>query len=165
MHVGEYIKYRREHLGYTQQRVADDLAVSKQAVYKWEKKLAMPDIMILPALAGVLRVSPRMIVDLIWLYGEENLVGHFIFVSVNEPSGERYTIQAYEFDDFAVATKLFEDICAGKNPNVMAVLADYKKYDPARTFQVTITETAYDDDGAEPTNSLLIDSFDLTSLI
>jgi hypothetical protein len=106
-----------------------------------------------------------MIVDLIWLYGEDNLVRHFIFVSVNEPSGERYTIQAYEFNDFAVASKLFEDICAGKNPNVMDVLADYKKYDPARTFQVTMTETAYDADGVEPTNSLLIDSFDLTSLI
>ena len=57
MTLGQHIAARRKSLGLTQQRLADTLHVSFQAVSKWENDQTMPDISMLAPLARVLRTS------------------------------------------------------------------------------------------------------------
>ena len=52
--VGAYIMILRKARKYTQQRLAEKLGVSHQAVSNWERGESMPDISILPKLAAVL---------------------------------------------------------------------------------------------------------------
>lgn len=52
--IGTIIMKKRKQLGYTQQKIADYLNVSFQAVSKWEKGMAYPDISLLPQLAHLL---------------------------------------------------------------------------------------------------------------
>lgn len=55
--IGEIIMKKRKQLGYTQQRIADCLHVSFQAVSRWENGTAYPDISLLPQLARVLETT------------------------------------------------------------------------------------------------------------
>lgn len=55
--IGEQIKALRKQNGMTQEELADLLGVSNQSVSKWENHLTAPDTSLLPALAGVFRVS------------------------------------------------------------------------------------------------------------
>ena len=55
--VGAYIMILRKARKYTQQRLADKLGVSHQAVSNWERGTSMPDIAILPKLAALLGTS------------------------------------------------------------------------------------------------------------
>ena len=57
MELGYKIKQLRYKAGLTQEQLAEQLGVSAQAVSKWENAVAMPDITLLPALAGVFGVS------------------------------------------------------------------------------------------------------------
>jgi len=52
--VGAYIMILRKARKYTQQRLAEKLGVSHQAVSNWERGESMPDISILPKLAALL---------------------------------------------------------------------------------------------------------------
>lgn len=52
--IGTIIMKKRKQLGYTQQKIADYLNVSFQAVSKWENGTAYPDISLLPRLAHIL---------------------------------------------------------------------------------------------------------------
>ena len=52
--IGTIIMKKRKQLGYTQQKIADCLNVSFQAVSKWENGTAYPDISLLPQLAHIL---------------------------------------------------------------------------------------------------------------
>lgn len=52
--IGTIIMKKRKQLGYTQQKIADYLNVSFQAVSKWENGTAYPDISLLPQLAHIL---------------------------------------------------------------------------------------------------------------
>lgn len=52
--IGKTIMKKRKQMGYTQQKIADCLNVSFQAVSKWENGTAYPDISQLPKLAHVL---------------------------------------------------------------------------------------------------------------
>lgn len=57
MNINEIIKEKRKALGMTQEQIADLLGVSAPAVNKWEKGATYPDIMLLPALARLLKTD------------------------------------------------------------------------------------------------------------
>ena len=165
MHIGEYIKYRRRSLGYTQQQLADRLSVSKQAVNKWEKCLSLPNIMLLPELGFVLKKSPYFLTEIIWRGNYEGKLTHFVFLSVTEKNGESYVIRTYEAKDFPTAADCFEEIRMGNNTNILQYLADFYDHDHSRTFNINLEEYEYSalegiDDGG-----FLIDSRDITSLV
>lgn len=54
MSIGAVIASKRKALGMTQKDLAEKLTVSFQAVSKWEKDAAHPDVELLPALAEIL---------------------------------------------------------------------------------------------------------------
>ena len=57
MQIGSMIMKKRKELGYTQQALAEKLNVSYQAVSKWEKGTACPEISLLPILAEIFGIS------------------------------------------------------------------------------------------------------------
>ena len=57
MALGETILSRRKALALTQEQVAERLGVTPQAVYKWEKGLACPDVQLLSPLARLLETD------------------------------------------------------------------------------------------------------------
>ncbi len=164
MRIGEYIKCRRSALGYTQQSLADSLSVSKQAVNKWENDLSLPDIMIIPELAAILKVSTQFIMDAIWLGNSEALISHFVFISAVEKSGEAYVIHVIESKDYLPAKERYDSICGGGD-GIIKVAAEYYEHDNSRRIIITLEESEYDRDGEFPARSLMIESCDLTCLI
>ncbi len=64
MNIGSKIKQLRRTSGLTQEQLASRLAVSAQTVSKWENSVAMPDITLLPALAGEFGISIDELFDL-----------------------------------------------------------------------------------------------------
>ena len=55
--IGERIAYLRRLNAMTQEELAERLSVSAQAVSKWEQKINLPDILLLPEIADVFGVS------------------------------------------------------------------------------------------------------------
>ena len=55
--IGEKIKELRKAQDVTQEKLADYLNISYQAVSKWENGLALPDITLIPALSNVFGVT------------------------------------------------------------------------------------------------------------
>lgn len=167
MRIGEYIKYKRQALGYSQKQFADRLGISKQAVSKWENGTALPDIMTIPDIACILRVKRESLVKIIWIGETGERVAHFVSLNVEEKNSFGYLIKVYEIDDFLYAKEIYDNICAGQNELVMQTLIDYYTYDPFRTFTVTLSESvSYDEDeDEEPYKALLIESHELNSLI
>ena len=165
MRIGEYIKYKRQTLGYSQKQFAERLAISKQAVSKWENGTSIPDIMMLPNIAYILKVKAEFLVKIIWMGETGECVRHFIFVNVKDKHQPSYAVQIYEVDDFLYAKEVYDKICSGQNELVMQTLIDYYEYDPSRTFTVTLSEAVYYAEDDEPYKSLLIESYELNSLI
>ncbi len=64
MNIGNKIKQYRQRSGLTQEQLASRLSVSAQSVSKWENSVAMPDITLLPVLAGEFGVSIDELFDL-----------------------------------------------------------------------------------------------------
>ena len=62
--IGEKIKELRKAQDITQDKLADYLKISYQAVSKWEKGVALPDITLLPKLANFFGVSADELLDL-----------------------------------------------------------------------------------------------------
>lgn len=62
--IGEKIKKLRKAQDITQEKLADYLNISYQAVSKWENGLALPDIALLPKLANFFGVSTDELLDL-----------------------------------------------------------------------------------------------------
>lgn len=62
--IGEKIKELRKSQDITQEKLADYLNISYQAVSKWENELALPDITLLPKLANFFGVSTDELLDL-----------------------------------------------------------------------------------------------------
>ena len=61
MPMNQKIREKRKELGLTQEQVAEYLGVSTPAVSKWESGASYPDIMLLPALARVLKTEPNVL--------------------------------------------------------------------------------------------------------
>ena len=57
MEIGTQIKQLRTQRGITQETLAEQLSVSPQAVSKWERGAATPDIQLLPAISAFFGVS------------------------------------------------------------------------------------------------------------
>lgn len=57
MKISQIIREKRKQLGLTQESVAEYLGVSTPAVSKWENGTTYPDIMLLPALARLLKTD------------------------------------------------------------------------------------------------------------
>lgn len=55
--IGNIIANKRKELGMTQQKLAEQLNVSFQAVSKWENGTTIPDTLLLPQLAFLLKTS------------------------------------------------------------------------------------------------------------
>lgn len=60
--IGNFIAKKRKELGMTQQKLAEQLNVSFQAVSKWENGTTVPDTLLLPQLSYVLKTSVDSIV-------------------------------------------------------------------------------------------------------
>lgn len=63
MNIGNKIRELRKQRGITQEQLADSIGVSFQAVSKWEKNIALPDIALVPALASYFGVSTDVLFD------------------------------------------------------------------------------------------------------
>ncbi len=57
MTIGKNIAELRKSRGLTQEQLADTLGVSSQSVSKWENEVTMPDIMLLPVIAGCFDIT------------------------------------------------------------------------------------------------------------
>ncbi len=57
MTIGERIKYYRIEKGITQERLANELYISNQAVSKWERNASLPDVSLIAKIAHILGVS------------------------------------------------------------------------------------------------------------
>ena len=55
--IGQRIRDKRKQLGITQAELANQLQITNKAVSKWETGESMPDILLLPKLSEILRVS------------------------------------------------------------------------------------------------------------
>lgn len=55
--IGLKIAYYRKLNGLTQEELAEKAGVSTQAVSKWEQQISCPDIMLLPILANIFRIT------------------------------------------------------------------------------------------------------------
>ena len=64
MEIGAKIKQLRIKAGLTQEQLANALGISAQSVSKWENAVTMPDVALLPLLAGELGVSIDELFDL-----------------------------------------------------------------------------------------------------
>ena len=57
MTIGKNIADLRKNSGMTQEQLAEMLGVSSQTISKWENEVTMPDIMLLPVLAGCFDIT------------------------------------------------------------------------------------------------------------
>ena len=57
MTIGKNIADLRKSNGMTQEQLAETLGVSSQTVSKWENEITMPDIMLLPVIAGCFDIT------------------------------------------------------------------------------------------------------------
>ncbi len=57
MSIGSQIALHRRLLNMTQEELGKLVGVSNQAVSKWESEVSMPDIMLLPRIAGALEIT------------------------------------------------------------------------------------------------------------
>ena len=62
--IGEKIKELRKAQDVTQEKLADYLNISYQAVSKWENGLALPDLSLIPALANFFGVTSDYLLDI-----------------------------------------------------------------------------------------------------
>ena len=58
MEIGNQIKALRQRKGVTQEALAEHLGVTAQAVSKWERGTASPDISLLPSLSAFCPMTP-----------------------------------------------------------------------------------------------------------
>ena len=83
LRLAENIARFRKSRGYTQEELAKRLSISSQAVSKWENAQSLPDISLLPALAGLLETDI------------DTLMGYIPKKKAVTPYEERYKIEEY----------------------------------------------------------------------
>ena len=71
LYLSENLRNFRKRQGMTQEDVAEAVFVSPQSVSKWERGETMPDIEILPALAGLLGVSVDALLGVDRIHADE----------------------------------------------------------------------------------------------
>ena len=57
--LGTAIRQAREEKGMSQERLAEELGVSRQAVSKWERGLGYPDVSLINDLSSILGVDAK----------------------------------------------------------------------------------------------------------
>lgn len=57
MHIGEKIKMLRTAKGLSLEQLAQEIGVTRQAIYKYEQGVSLPTILVAKQLARVFRVS------------------------------------------------------------------------------------------------------------
>lgn len=77
--IGRTIQCLRKAKGVTQEKMAQQIGVTFQAISKWENEYTLPDIMLLPAIAEYFGVSIDDLFQYKWnaLTGKERLI-HFM---------------------------------------------------------------------------------------
>ena len=98
--LGKKIATRRKERGFTQDELAEQLAVSPQAVSKWENDLSCPDIQLLPKLAELLGCTvddlltdrPRPVTELVPPERRKSVEEMMFRVVVNSTDGDRVRI-------------------------------------------------------------------------
>ena len=77
MNIGERIQELRKKSSMTQEQLAELLRVSPQAISKWERGVANPDLYLIPDIAEIFSVSAdyllRDIVSTRNLYGDKQI--------------------------------------------------------------------------------------------
>ena len=78
--IGKTIQCLRKAKGVTQEKMAQQIGVSFQAISKWENESTMPDIMMLPALADYFGVSIDELFQYKWnaLTSKERLISFML---------------------------------------------------------------------------------------
>jgi transcriptional regulator with XRE-family HTH domain len=87
MIIGEMIKEIRENAGLSQEQFAEKLAVSRQAVSKWERRVAMLDIENIMYISNIFNVSLDTIIK-----GDKNMENKLITDSKNAKFGSKLLI-------------------------------------------------------------------------
>lgn len=113
MDIGSKIKQLRLHAGMTQEQLAAKLGISAQSVSKWETAVTMPDITLLPILAGELGVS---IDDLFDLTAEQK----FHRIERKMDIEEEFTEQTFAEFEFFLKSHLEEE---KDNTRILSLLA------------------------------------------
>ena len=79
--IGEKIRLLRKKSDVTQDRLAEHLGVTPQAVSRWESGVCYPDMNYLPAIADYFSVTMD---DLLWYYNKYTGEGRgFTFTEIN----------------------------------------------------------------------------------
>ncbi|MBO5256979.1 MAG: helix-turn-helix transcriptional regulator, partial [Clostridia bacterium] len=73
MTFGEIIRKLRRDADLTQERLAEILSISPQAVSRWETDMAMPDVSLLPALANLFDVTTDYLLGVDLTKKKENI--------------------------------------------------------------------------------------------
>ena len=118
MYLAENLRKLRAKKGFTQEKLAEMLGVSAQAVSRWECGAAYPDITLLPGLAILFDVSVDSLLGMETLRKQNNLNDIFSLIHQKEALG--MTDEAIE--TLRKALKLYPDnkctalrTCAGTN--------------------------------------------------
>ncbi|MBP3911219.1 MAG: helix-turn-helix transcriptional regulator [Niameybacter sp.] len=121
IYIGSNIKRLRHQKNITQEKLAEHLGISTQAVSKWERNETYPDITMLLPLASYFGVS------------SDELLG--LNESKNQAKINEYLTEARRLGALGKVTKQFELVCAAYKafPNDFRIIEEYiwqLNYDP-----------------------------------
>ncbi|MCL2771886.1 MAG: helix-turn-helix domain-containing protein [Oscillospiraceae bacterium] len=108
MNIGENILKMRKEKGITQEQLADVLCISAGAVSKWETEASIPDIAMLPKIAGFFRVSIDKLFDFTLKESDtpENIIKRVREITV----GVNYDDSVVKWDNIKVVSNCDEEI-------------------------------------------------------
>lgn len=112
--IGKQIRIHRLRCNMTQEKLAEALCVTAQAVSKWENGVSYPDIMLLPELSSLLGIT----VDSLFESGKETHLNRIERMIENET--------AFSREDFDYAERYLKDCCleTEDRPRCLNMLAE-----------------------------------------